>query len=142
MKKRFTKLVSSVLILAFLISAFSVLAFANTGSTESHGAAAVSESGMELIINRPYDEGWGYSNGFGTNEVGDHKYTIDYEEDENSDYNYFCRIESTDVTTGYLELTYGSNAPELTYTILEMDLKLDDVNNIGTLGYMRASNNR
>ena len=132
MKKKITKLVSSVLILAFILSTFSVFAFASTDSTGSGAAAMNSTDDIELIINRPYDEGWGYANGFGTGSVGDHKYVIDYEEDENYDYNYFCRIESTDVTTGYLELNYGTRVPELDYTILELDIKTDDLCNFGS----------
>lgn len=131
MKKRITKIISSVLIFAFLVSAFSVLSFANTGAANG-GIATASSSDMELIVNRPFDEGWSYDNGFGTDAIGDHKYTIDYEEDKNYNYNYFCRIESTDVTTGYLELNYGSKAPELTYTVFEIDVKTDDLCNFGS----------
>lgn len=132
MKKRLTKLISSVLILAFLVSAFSVLAFANESDADNGGVATASDSGMELIVNRPYDEGWSYDNGFGTDEIGDHKFSIDYEEDENYNYNYFCRIESADVTTGYLKLGYGTNSPELTHTVFEIDIKTDDLCNFGS----------
>ena len=65
MKRRFTRLVSLMLVFALLLSAFSVLVFANEGAAEASGnAAALADDEIELIINRPFDEGWGYSNGF------------------------------------------------------------------------------
>ncbi|MBE6536312.1 MAG: hypothetical protein E7673_00010 [Ruminococcaceae bacterium] len=142
MKKRFIKFVSSILVLAFLLSAFSVLSFASTASAEESGDAAVTEDGIELIINRPFDEGWSYINGFGNNRLGDHKYTVDYEEDEEYNYNYFCRLDSVGTATGYLELTYGDLVPEFTHTTFEVDIKTDDLCNFGTpIIYMTSADN-
>jgi len=132
MKKRITRLISSVLVLALLVSAFSVLTFANTASAEEYTTAPYEDSGMELIINRPFDEGWSYSNGFNTGLAGDHRYTIDYEEDKDYNYNYFCRLESTNSALGYIELNYGAKKPEVTHTVFEIDLKTDDTCNFGS----------
>ena len=131
MKKRINKLVSAVLVLTFLLSAFSVFAFAGTGSSAG-GAVAVADDDIELLINRPFDEGWGYSNGFETARVGNHKYTIEYEEDEDYNYNYFCRLDSDGTATGYLELNYGSNEPRFDDTVFEIDIKTDDLCNFGS----------
>ena len=122
-----------MLVFALLLSAFSVLVFANEGAAEASGnAAALADDEIELIINRPFDEGWGYSNGFGTESVGHNEYTIEYEEDSDYNYNYFLRLESTGIGAGYLELSYGDNAPKFTTTVLEMDFKTDDVCNFGS----------
>lgn len=131
MKKRTNKLISAVLVLAFLLSAFSVLAFAGTGSS-AEGIMPATDEGIELLMNRPFDEGWSYSNGFETNRVGAHKYTIEYEEDDDYNYNYFCRLDSATAANGYLELAYGENYPEYTSTVFEMDLKTDDLCNFGS----------
>lgn len=132
MKKSMIKLVSSILVLTFLVSAFSVLAFASTEIGTSTNVKAASDEEIELIMNRPFDEGWSYINGFKNGMIGKHKYTVEYEEDENYDYNYFCRLDSDGTATGYLELSYGDNAPEFTYTTFEIDIKTDDLCNFGT----------
>lgn len=133
MKKRINQLISSILVLALLISAFSVLTFASTeGSSAASGAKATGTDEIELIINRQFDDGWSYINGFKSGMLGRHKYTIEYEEDENYDYNYFCRLDSNGTATGYLELSYGDYSPEYTYTTFEIDLKTDDLCNFGS----------
>ena len=132
MNKKFNRLISLVLTLALLISAFSVLSFASTESTAKSGASVVADDEIELIINRPFDEGWTYSNGFKTTIASGHNYDIEYEEDDNYDYNYYLRVESVDTTAGYLELSYGDNAPEFTTTVLEMDFKTDDYCDFGS----------
>lgn len=133
MKKRITKFISSILVLAFLVSAFSVLSFASTPSAQASDVmATAADEEIELIINRPFDEGWSYINGFNNGRLGDHKYSIDYEEDKEYNYNYFCRIDSAGTATGYLELTYGDNTPEFTYTTFEIDLKTDDLCQFGS----------
>ena len=83
MNKKFNRLISLVLTLALLISAFSVLSFASTESTAKSGASVVADDEIELIINRPFDEGWTYSNGFKTTIASGHNYDIEYEEDDN-----------------------------------------------------------
>lgn len=132
MKKRINKLVSSILVLAFLLSAFSTLAFASVGSSAEEVMATAADDDIELLINRPFDEGWSYENGFGTTRVGNHKYTIEYEEDEDYNYNYFCRLDSTSGAVGYLELNYGKYNPRFEDTVFEIDLKTDDLCNFGS----------
>ena len=133
MKRNLTRFISLILAIALLVSAFSVLSFASTGAVaENNGATALADEELELLINRPFDEGWNYSNGFGTATAGHHNYIIEYEEDDNYDYNYFLRVESSGNGTGYLGLNYGDYNPEYTSTVLEMDFKADDVCNVGS----------
>lgn len=126
MKKRTYRLISSLLILAFLVSCFSVFAFA---STPKDNVKSVTEGDIDLIVNRTYDEGWGYQNGFDIKNAGTNNYTIEYEETEDFGYNYFCRLESVDGTEGYFRLNYGSSAASYGNTIFELDLKTDDICN-------------
>ncbi len=144
MKKRIYKLISSLLILAFLVSCFSVFAFA---STPENRAESVTEDDVNLIVNRTYDEGWGYENGFVINKVGTNKYTIEYEETEDFGYNYFCRLESVDGTEGYFRLNYGSASVANGSTVFELDLKTDDICNFSSdkklpTFYLTADNNK
>lgn len=136
MKKRFTKIISSLLILAFLVSALAI--FASADATE--GADNTAEN-ITILYNRSYDDGWNANNGF-TGTLKENVATIEYEETANFDYNYYTRLEATNTNDAYFELKHGNNRANFGESILEMDLKLDDVNNIGTIGYMRASNNR
>lgn len=126
MKKRINKLISSLLILAVLISCFSVFVFASTPAAESENS--VTEDDITLLVNRTYDEGWNYLNGF-TGSSGANKFTIDYEETEDFDYNYFCRIESVDGTKAYMDFQYGNNSIQYGNTVFELDLKTDDICN-------------
>lgn len=132
MNKKLTRLISFVLAIALLVSAFSVLTFASTESAEKSGAAPASDNEMDLIINRPFDEGWDYSNGFTTTMAGNNNYVIEHEEDENYNYNYYLRVETVDTTAGYIQLSYGDHTPEYTATIFELDIKTDDYCNFGS----------
>ena len=127
MKKRIYKLISSLLILACLVSCFSIFAFAADNSQT--GQASVTENDVNLIVNRTYDEGWGYQNGFTTTKVGSNKFSIEYEETEDFSYNYYCRVESIKGELGYAALEYGSSTVTYGNTIFELDIKTDDVCN-------------
>ena len=133
MKNKFSRIISSVLILAFLISCFTVFVFASDAE-----ALDASEDGITLLINRTYDEGWNYANGFNSN-IQKHEYTVEYEETHNYDYNYYCRITDNDSTAGYIELEYGENAISYGNSIVEMDIKTDDINNMGTIFSLRGT---
>ena len=132
MKNKLTKLISSVLILAFLVSCFTVFVFAD------NGAEAQAEDGVTLLINRTFDEGWNYANGFGSN-IGNHKFTIEYEETDDYNYNYYCRVTDDDDTFGYIDLQYGDYAVTYGNTLAEFDIKTDDITNIENLFYIRGT---
>ena len=59
MKTKFSKILSSLLILSFLISMFSVFSFAEN----SEGGDEEGENDYTLFVHRTYDEGWGPANG-------------------------------------------------------------------------------
>ena len=63
MKNRIYKLISSLLILAFIVSCMSIFAYADTAAEASD---SVTEEDITLLVNRTYDEGWNYANGFST----------------------------------------------------------------------------
>ncbi len=137
MKNKFNKIISSLLILAFLASVFTVFSFADGTETEG-GAGFEDKEELTVVVNREYDEGWDALNGFSAN-LKDNKATIEYEETADFDYNYYTRMEALNSSDGYLELKYGSYSAKYGNTILEMDYKLDDANDIGRVAYMRAS---
>lgn len=132
MKNKFTKLISSVLIFAFLLSACAVLASANdTGNTTGGEVKEpVSMEDVTLLINRTFDEGWSAQNGFNAVTNGN-LYDITYEEIEDFSYNYFMRVEAINQTASYLNIEYGNNVPQK-YSVLEFDINADDIVNLGT----------
>ena len=129
MKKKIYKLISSLLILAFIVSCMSIFAYANTPAAASDSA---SDEEVTLLVNRTYDEGWGFQNGFNTKKVGDNKFSIEYEETEDFGYNYFCRVESVNGTAGYMALEYGTNSATYGNTAFELDIKTDDKCSFGS----------
>ena len=138
MKDKIIRLISSLLLIALLVSCFSVFAFA----AETEGDEE--EIGGKLIISRNFDEGWNYNNGFG-GAVKNNTFAIEYEETADFSYNYFVRIEasnpkmsSVESNDGYIELQYKSNRPLNYSSVLLFDIKVDDRVDIGTLIYART----
>lgn len=134
MKNKFIKVISSVLILTLLLSCFGIFSFAAGGLGEEE----VDDS-IKLLVQRAYDEGWGYSNGF-TSAVGGNKYTIEYEETEDWGYNYFTRVEAGSTAESYFEFKYGTNAPKIGNSVFEVDVKVDDDTNIGNIISVKGDN--
>ena len=141
MKNKLSRIISSVLIVAFLVSCLAVFVYADdsTAGTDDTTDNAITEKDITLLVNRTYDEGWNALNGFTANLKG-HKTSIEYEETKNFDYNYYTRIESVTSEEGYIEMKYGGNSATYGNTMLEVDLKIDDATDIGKIAYMRASN--
>ena len=100
MNKRFTKIISAILILASLLSVFSVavLAADDTAAVTDEPATdtPVDLSQIDLVFNRNFEEGWDYNNGFSAFSA--HKAYIDHEETAIYKYNYFWRVEATEDT--------------------------------------------
>ena len=136
MKNKFIRLISSILVLAFLLSCFAVLSFADDSAAPEDGAEDTNED-VTLLINRTFDEGWNALNGF-TSGIKTQSFNIEYEETKEFLYNYYCRVLANTTVDGYLELRYGTNAADYGPTILELDLKTDDYNNLGNILYGRA----
>ena len=69
MKKKFIKLISSLLVLAFLVSCMAVFVYADGG--EDTTDTEINDENLKLFVNRTFDEGWNYANGFLTSAVGE-----------------------------------------------------------------------
>ena len=92
MKNKFIKLISSVLVLAFLLSSFVVFASANE-EENTETVAPVDTSDLLVLVNRTFEEGWEFANGF-SGTVGNNKFGIEYEETDDYNYNYYTRVEA------------------------------------------------
>ena len=140
MKTKFSKILSSLLILSFLISMFSVFSF-TVGAEED---SADEESEYTLFINRSFDEGWNYLNGlFNTSSNNKTGISIDYEESITGDYNYFTRFEAlVDDNDTYLEFRFGQDAVppgvDPVNTVVEFSIKADDAAKLGTIVYLKT----
>ncbi len=120
MKKIFTKSISLILALTFLISAFSLYTFAETDG-----------SGVQYVYNRTYEEGWDWDNGLvNTTSTSGNKVYVDKEVQSDNNYNYFMRFEALtesaltlkfDFTTYYIQRENG--------TVIKLSLKTDDMAN-------------
>ena len=139
MKKNLSKkIISSLLILTFLISAFSVFSFAeNTEVTDEYKEVGVNEN-MNVLYNRTFDEGWDFGNGFNTTYVGNNRFSIDYEIDVLGNYNYFMRAEalSDDAARIYYDFSKGGhvvNDNKVAGTVIELSVKADDVATVGRI---------
>lgn len=133
MKNKFSKILSSLLILSFLIAMFSVFSFAE-GSED--------EGGYTLYVHRTFDEGWAINNGLKLS-AGSNNIFVDHEEKITKDYNYFTRIEvgGTAASNG-VYYSYGKEAVlpgnEPYNSTLEFSIKTDDAAQLGTIIYMKT----
>lgn len=133
MKTKFSKILSSLLILSLLISMFSVFSFAeNAEENTDEGAGSYT-----LFLHRTFNEGWAPSNGM-TLSTGGNSVFVDYEEGITNEYNYFTRFESTGVSkAASLTFKFGAEAiipsGEADDVMLEFSLKTDDVAQLGSI---------
>ncbi len=126
MKNKLNKIISSLLILAFLISMMTVFAFASED-------AVTTDENIELLLNRSFDEGWNFDNGLTDSSKGN-PFRIDYEEDSEYNYNYFFRIETTDTDNAFANFNFGTrDGRDLGVTVIELDIKLDDYADLGQI---------
>ena len=137
MKSKFTKLLSLILALTLLVSAFAIFASAETeggGDTEEDEEAVV----PKLLIYRTYDEGWDFFNGTGDARK-ENNFFIDYETTVDYSYNYFFRIEGTNGQDGFSQMNFSSAGYPSTHKVfVEFDVKADDYCNIGNMIYSRT----
>lgn len=144
MKSKFLRLISSLLILSFLVAAFSVFSFAeeNTDDSESEGE---NTDNLFVFLNRDYEEGWDYNNGFSTNSLGNNKVYIDHDEDVLGRYNYFIRYQAASSSQVYSRLNFGTEAvthaskATVGASIIEFSIKADDVAKLGNIVWMTTS---
>ena len=126
MKNKLIRIISSLLILTFLISAMSVFAFA------SEDSAGEGESKANVLVNRTFDEGWDYGNGF-TDATKKNHFFVDYERNADFSYNHFARLEALNGENAYIEVTFGSDVVVNGATMLELSLKMDDYADVNSI---------
>lgn len=142
-KKLSTKIISSLLILAFLISAFTVFSFAE--NTDGSGDVGANED-MDILYNRTFDEGWDYTNGL-TEDNGGNRYSIDNEIDVLGNYNYFVRAEALTNNSGriYYDFKQGAYVVSdntVAGTVIELSVKADDVATVGRILHIKTGSSK
>ncbi len=140
MKNRFIRLISSILILSFLVAAFSVFSFAQENTPSGSGSEEIHQN-LQVFYNRTFDEGWDYSNGFTSTSAGSNSITIDHEEDLLGRYNYFVRLEASTSNAMTASLDFKKDAVlspvDAPKTIIELSVKADDVAYLGRIAWMK-----
>ena len=131
MKTKFTRLISLLLVIAFLVSALTVFAWAEDGDNSE----AVE---VDVLYNRNFEEGWDAYNGF-TPNLGTHTATIDFEESSDYKYNYFARLTHGTSGNGGLTFAFGVDVIVSGQTVVQFDIKADDVCSVGKIMYMQTS---
>ena len=136
MKLKMFRLISLILTLSFLLSAFAVMTFASPEAvgSETYGEEETEEeeidfSQISLYLYRNFDEGWSFKNGLTyANKDGD--FSIDYEETDDFGYNYYFSVGTKGVQDDFVNApaTIGNE-----YTIMQFDIKAKDFCNSGTL---------
>ena len=136
MKKRFSKIISTILILASLVSVLTVFAYAEEDAAPGpFDEPAADVASIELMYNRNFDEGWDYTNGLGT--LSNHVSYIDFEETSTYKYNYFWRIEAAATSsTGYSKFDFGTSVARDSGTVVQFKIKADDACDLGRILYM------
>ncbi len=133
MKNKFSKIISSLLIVAFLISSLSVFAFASEDLAEGE----TDTSNLLVLYNRNFEEGWDIDNGMKVSNKG-HNFTIDKEETTDYSYNYFTRFEATTNSDGYAEFNFGVDVAKEAKTFIDISIKLDDIGDVGKIMYAQT----
>ena len=140
MKNKFIRLISSLLVLSFLVAMFSVFSFAESTGTEEEQQPPVNLENLVLFINRDFSDGWEADNGFNNAfKPNGNKIAVEYEIDITGKYNYFARFEALASGEAKAEINFGalSVTPPLVQntlgTILEFSLNADDVAKLGNI---------
>lgn len=126
MKRKITKLISSLLVIASLVSVLTVFASADGGASDD----SVDLSEVELLINRTFDEGWDYTNGLTSGSEKNNNIYIDYEETADYNYNYFLRFEASNGSDGFLVFDFKTYVQKSSGTVIKFSFKADDSTNI------------
>ncbi len=128
MKSRFNRIIATILVIASLVSAFSI--FVSAEDTESGAPTGPDTSGITLILNRDFDEGWDYNNGFTISNQSNNVH-IDHEIQSDNEYNYFLRVEAASSSETLLYYPYSAMYSQTTNgTVLKASFKADDLSNM------------
>lgn len=132
--KKLNKLISMLLTVAFLVSAFAVFAYAEDGEEEEENPL----EGVNIIYNRDFEEGWDATNGF-TASLGTNKAIIDHEISVDQKYNYFTRFEHGGDGSGTMNLVFGADTLTSGNTVVAFDIMSDDACNVGKISTMSTA---
>ncbi len=143
MKNKLSKILSSLLIISFLMSAFAVFAFAEDSEEDSDEGKS---EYFKLLYNRDFEEGWDYNNGFAGQSQNTNTKKIDYEEDNLRNYNYFIRYEAL-ANTGECQTridfeadaTSLANKNDVLGSVIELSVKSDDLARLGKILWFRTA---
>ena len=114
------KFISVFLILSLLLSFCTLFSFA-----DSVGDGSEEESGVNVIYNRGFEEGWSYTNGLSVGVAGANVYTMPYVQRSASFYDYCLKITVKDDKESTLVLDAGKNVVKEGHTYLELDVMAD-----------------
>ena len=136
MNKKIEKLLSLILVLTMLLFTFSIFASAEVEEGGEEGEEQQPET--ELLMYRSYSEGWEIINGFSSTAPKSHTFSLEYEEDDNFNYNYFMRFtQEHGNSDGFNTLATAAKAIDDGYMFLEFSIKTDDICNITNILYCR-----
>ncbi len=119
------RLISLILTLSILVSAFSVFAFA-TDATDGDTASDT----LNVVYNRTFDEGWDYNNGVVSDFLRENKAGISYEL-VNSAYNHYMRLEKTNTNAPAYLYVDTAALDKTGKTFIEFDIASAYLNGMG-----------
>ncbi|MBQ8302724.1 MAG: heparinase II/III family protein [Clostridia bacterium] len=139
MNKKLEKLLSLILVITMLLCAFSIFASAEGESTEEEGNDMVV---ADLMMYRTYSEGWELTNGFSSQAPKSHTFAIEYEEDDNFNYNYFMRFtQEHGNSDGFNTISTAAKAIDDGYMFFEFSIKTDDLCGVNNILYCKNPGN-
>ena len=124
--KKLIKLISSLLIMAFLVSAMSVFAFASDNETTEE-----EENPVTVIFNRGFDDGWDWLNG-GSLAASGHDVSLGEEPTATGVNRYLDLATATDYGNCYWQIT-TTGAAGATESVVEFDMRSDGMTRPGEL---------
>lgn len=138
MQNKFSRLIAFLLVVASLVSMLTVFAYAEEGDS---GETEEPQDELTVVLNRTFNEGWNFTNGFSDANKGNN-YVIKEEEDPDTGYNYYIHMEALNEKDGFLEMQYPGEAQPTSllggYAFLEFDIRVEDWMNVQQVLYCRA----
>ncbi len=124
-KRKFSvKLISLLLTLSILVSAFSIFAFAD--ETEDDVVA----DPLNVVFNRTFEEGWDYDNGILSSFAQGNEVGISYEY-TGSSYNHYLRLDKVNTNVGYVHIDTAEHLSREGKTFIQLDVMSPDESSFG-----------
>ena len=136
MKKLFKKALSLLLALAVVLPCIAVFSSAEESGEEK----PEDKPETVVLVNRGYEDGWDFDNGFNNLAVRSQDYKVDYELGDGLFYNYFFR--QTVAKGGYDSYTQIGGCQDFIFEdgslFLELSVKVDDLADFGRAILVRS----